>query len=295
MKNFHCKILFALVLALCSCRRSNIFEATANDPIHNPVFGPSGEMTIAFEIIGNQTDFYRALQVESNGFVRYLDSLQTAGQTTSALTQEEYGNLVALFLEKDFLHLQDHYLGEFTSSAFRYRVLFNYGGTEKLVLTDSLSAPAGLQKILARLSQQMLAVRQQALQLDLAVNRDTLAHGQEAELALTVTNPHAYAIQLRSGELLVEFFVVACNELTQAGRREAYALPYLWRKGQSEASGKFIHTSTLAAGESLTYGASWNGRNNAGAFLHGTFWIAARFATVPGGYSAWHPIQVVNR
>lgn len=295
MKLYHKILLCALLFVLFACERSNLFEPKDDAPINHPVFGPSGEIAIAVEITSTLPSFYRAFFIETNGFMRYIDALQNRWEATAALTQEEYSNVVAFFLEKDFLHLEDRYESAITAAAFRYRLTFRHGGVEKTITTDSVSAPANLQKILARCALQMAALRNTALQLSFTTDRDTLVHGQQMQLSLTVTNPHAQSVQLLSSGRLVDFFVIAASQLSSFERNHDSLLPYLWQEVNYVNATKALQSTVLASGESLVFNTQWNGRSNNGSLLEGSFWLAARCATIPGGISAWRPLHIIKR
>ncbi len=292
MKLLHFISLCLALFTLLACRRSNLFEPAEESAIKNPIFGPSGEVAIAIEVSASHTDHYRAWYVETNGFIKYVDALQFDGQATAALAQQELSNLVALFLEKDFLHLQDSYESALTPSRLRYRVVFNHGGMQKIVHTDSVSAPASLQEILQRLLAQMASLRDNTLLLSLIADRDTLVQGQAAKLTFTVTNPHAHALALVSSDHLVDFFVAASQPVSDAEFGGSYAPPYLWQAVEKTTSIRTVNITNLSAGQSLVFQASWNGRSDNGVLLEGDFRVAARCATIPGGYSAWLPIHI---
>ena len=292
MKYLSASLLGLALLLPLSCRRSNLFEAKPGAPIVHPLFGSSGEAVIALEVTGREQTLERALTIASNGFVRYREARRFEGQATSALSPLELGNWLALFLEKDFLHLAARYESATAPSALRYRLTFKRGSLEKNMLTDSVSAPASVQQILARCSQYMAAIRNTAVQLSLTASRDTLAHGEEARLTLTVKNPHAQPVQLLKGEPLAEFFVVAPAQLEQQEREEGDRATYVWRESLSLDQVHLAQSLELAAGAQLEYGTSWNGRSSAGVSLAGAYLLAARLATIPGGVTAWRQIYV---
>ncbi len=285
-------LLGAGVLAMLGCQRSNIFEAKPKEPIVNPLFGSSGEVAIAWEIGDNNQTRRCALLIETNGFVRYIDAARFAGQATSALSPWEYGTWVALFLEKDFFHLEDRYESKAAAGTARYRLTFRHGGFEKTVLTDSVSAPASVQQLLARFAQQIATLRESTLTLLLTASHDTLAPGEQVQLNFVVTNPHAYAVQLVQGERLVYFFAIAPAQLAQQERNLGDAAPYVWMESQSSNPLPPTQSFELAAGARLEFNTIWNGRNRNGALPEGSYGIAARFATIPGGISAWRRIYI---
>lgn len=286
-------VLLSLTLLLpLSCQRSNIFDAKPEAPIRHPIFGSSGEAVIALEVMNRQQTVERALTIESNGFVRYLDARFFEGQATSALSAQEYGNWLAMFLEKDFLHLAERYENAAAMNNTRYRLLFKHGGFEKNMLTDSVSAPASVREILTRCAQYMANMRENALQLLLTASRDTLAPGEEVQFKLAVTNPHARPVQLLKGEHFVEFFLLAPAQLEQQGRNAGELAPRVWQESAGSTQIHPTQSLEFAAGTRLEFETDWNGRSSAGVLLHGTYLLAARLATIPGGITAWRQIHV---
>lgn len=289
---FHYLVLAPLLLA---CQRTNLFESKNEAPISNPILGPSGETTIAVEIIDHASGAYRALIIETNGFVRYIDSLRFAGQFTSALSPEELGNLVALFLEKDFLRLEDRYESTLRPSATRIRIQFRHGGTRKIVFTDSVSAPASLQQILARLTQHMHALQNTGFQLTFTSDRDTIAPDEEARLTVTITNPHAQTVTLLAREPMVDFFAFAPYDFAGAAPENLYRPPFVWHNTPREASVKVVQTTELLGGESRVFQTVWRGEDQNGNPVQGNFAVAARLAATPGAYSAPRTLHVRKR
>lgn len=290
MKYLPALLLSTTMLLPFGCERSNLFQPQTQEPLNNPIHGPSDEIVFALEVIGAQPNTARALSVATNGFVRYRDARYFLGEVTSALSPEELGKHVALFLEKDFLHLGERYESNTALAQNRYRLLFKHGSVEKSVQTDSVSAPASVQQLLTDCAQQMFEVRKNALQLALSVSRDTLTHGEEVQLTLSVTNPHAHAVQLQRGERFVEFFLIA-PQLNAGGEQQDNA-PQLWQEnlgtGQLQSNVSF----SLAPQQQITTSTRWNGRNRNGALVEGTYWLAARLATLPGGVTAMHALHV---
>ena len=282
------------LLAPVACQRTNLFEAISPEAMINPIFGAAGEATIALEIVGNGQAVDRALSLAANGFVRYREARCFAGEMTSVLSSQEYGSYVALFLEKDFLHLAERYESSDAASPTRYRLTFKHGGSEKTVQTDSVNAPTSVQQILAHCAQHMATLRNTALTLALATSRDTLVQGESVQFTFNVTNPHAHPVPLRKAEQLVEFFLAAPAQLAQQERSPGTRSPYVWRESASASS---IHANAsfeLAAGKQLEFSTVWNGRDSNGVLLEGTYWLAARLATIPGGISAWRAIHVAR-
>ena len=109
MKYLPALLLSTTMLLPFGCERSNLFQPQTQEPLNNPIHGPSDEIVFALEVIGAQPNTARALSVATNGFVRYRDARYFLGEVTSALSPEELGKHVALFLEKDFLHLGERY------------------------------------------------------------------------------------------------------------------------------------------------------------------------------------------
>ena len=289
MKYLATLLVSATLLVPFGCERSNLFAPQAQEPVISPIHGPSDEILIALEVASDQPSVARALNIAANGFVRYADARYFAGEATSALAPDELGNYVALFLEKDFLHLADRYESHNDLVQTRYRIVFQHGGVKKSIQTDSVSAPASVQHLLARFAQHMSDIRKNLLTLALSASRDTLTHGEHVQLTLKVTNPHAYAVPLLRGERFVEFFVVAPE---QRGNSLESRASQIW--GQSTNAGivQANRVFSFAPQQQMQINTSWNGSNNHGALLDGTYWLAARLATLPGGVTAMRAIHV---
>ncbi len=293
MKYLPSLLVSATMLLPLGCQRSNLFEPKPQEPISNPINGPSSEIVLALEVSGAQPNAARALSIAANGFVSYRDARFFLGEVTSALSTEELGKYVALFLEKDFLHLAERYEGSAALVQDRYRLMFRHGGTGKILQTDSVSAPESVRQLLARFTQQMAEIRNNALQLALSVSSDTLIHGKQVELTFSVKNPHAHPVQVQRGERLVEFLLIT-PQLHQPARQLDEA-SQVWQENTSFEQIQSQVSFSLAPQQQLAASAIWNGRDRNGVLVEGTCWLAARLATLPGGVTAVRAIHVKKR
>lgn len=289
MKYLATILVSATLLAPFGCERSNLFDPTAREPVIPPIHGPSDEILIALEVTSDQPSATRALNIAANGFVRYADARYFGGEATSALAPAELGNYVALFLEKDFLHLADRYESHTDLVQTSYHIVFQHGGMKKSVRTDSVSAPASVQHLLARFARHMSDIRKNLLTLALSASHDTLTHGEHVQLTLKVTNAHPHMVPLLRGERFVEFFVVASEQRVNSLESR---VSQVWGQSTSVGIVQANRVFSFAPQQQMQINTSWNGSNHNGVLLEGTYWLAARLATLPGGVTALRAIHV---
>ena len=275
------------------CENANLFDSAKSGKESNLGFGPSGETAIAMDIQGGFAGVHQNLKIETNGYVRYVDHADTSGQSISMLKPDEYNALVAYFLEKDFFNLNDRYFEPNAADVFLYSITFQHGGRAKTVGADDLAAPANLGDLIARLRGIIESVEQNELKLAFDMDRRTLQHGQTVELTLTATNQQAHAVQLTSGVQMFEFYAIPS---TAAAPRipEEYSSSYAWNYTYGKVYIMILKSTTLTAGERLTFSATWDGRGNNRELLEGSYLVGAQMVSAPGGFTGLQTLQIVR-
>ncbi|MGH7492710.1 MAG: BsuPI-related putative proteinase inhibitor [bacterium] len=275
------------------CENANLFDSPKSGTENNLGFGPSGETAIAMDIQGGFAGVHRNLKIKTNGYVLYVDYGDTSGHSTSMLKPDEYNALVAYFLEKDFFDLKDSYFEPNAADVFLYSITFQHGGREKTVGADDLAAPVNLRDLIARLHGIIESIEQHELELSFSMDRRTLPHGQTVELTLTATNRQPHALQLTSGVQMFEFFAIP-HAAAAPRLPEEHSSTFVWNYTYGKVYIMILQTSTLAAGESLTFRATWDGRGNNGELLEGTYLVGAQMMSSPGGFTGLQTLQIVR-
>lgn len=289
------RIISAAILisafVMSGCGRSNLFEATENKQTDS-VFKPSGETAIAMEITGGLAGIYQNLTIDANGYARFVDAQRGGGQIAAALTAEEFGSLVTLFLQNDFLHLNDRYVHENTADAFNYDVYFNFAGSSKRVITDNLEAPANLRAVIARLTEVAEKLSASALMLELALDRELLQAGESVTLTLTAANNTSQPLPLNTGGQKFDFFAFPAATLTLAPQMQLQLPEPAWHWSFEKAFIAIVENTTLAPGEALQYSVTWDGKGNNGEQLEGAYFIGAQLVASPGGMTALRELRI---
>lgn len=281
-------LIFAF--AVTGCGRSNLFEATENKQTDS-VFKPSGETAIAMEVTGGLAGTYQNLTIDVNGYARFVDA-QRGGQIAAALTAEEFGGLVTLFLQNDFLHLDDRYVQENTADAFNYDVYFNIAGSSKRVVTDNLEAPANLRAVIARLTEVAQKLSDSALTLELALDRELLRAGESVTFTLTAANNTSQSLPLSTGGQKFDFFAFPAAALTLAPQMQLGLPEPAWHWSFEKAFIAIVENTTLAPGEALQFSVTWDGKSNNGEQLEGAYFIGAQLVASPGGMTALRELRI---
>jgi hypothetical protein len=275
------------------CENANLFDSPKSGMESNLGFGPSGETTITMDIQGGFAGVNRNLRIDNNGYVRYVDYADSNGHSMSMLNPDDYNALVAYFLEKDFFNLNEKYFDPNAADVFLYSITFQHGGRAKTVGADDLAAPANLRDLIARLHGVIENIEQHELHLSFSMDRQTLPHGQNVELTLTATNQQPQALQLTSGVQMFEFFAVSSNEAAPR-LPEEYSPSFVWNYTYGKVYIMILKSTTLAAGESLTFHATWDGRGNNGELLEGAYLVGAQMMSSPGGFTRLQTLQIVR-
>lgn len=282
----HRLLFFLLALLVGGCNNSHLFSPSEQENKLDPFDGPSATAIIEMQVTGGFAGVNQQLQIFTNRYTQYIDLPQTR-QLAAALSNEEYSGLIALFVEKDFLHMQPSYLDANVADAFHYRLTFRYSGTTKQVETDYLSAPSALQGLVGRL-REVSDWLSHSLKLELQVSDDTLRHGEKLLLTLSATNQSANSLTLkfRNGQIY-DFFAATPAKIT------AFPPSAVWNWAHDQYFIQVLGSGTLQAGETRTYSVEWDGRSNNGELLVSEFWLGGRLVSLPGGYTALHRVVVM--
>lgn len=283
------KLSIVLILSaafIWSCNNSNLFSPNNDEKNQALVDGPSGQTVIEMHVTGGIAGVNEQLLIDANRYVRFSDH---NGQIETALSAEEYSRLVALFVEKDFLHLKSSYVESGIADAFYYRIIFRYGGNEKEVTTDYLTAPAELQTIIDKLRGVIESLRRQSLVLEFKTSAETLRHGEKITLTLTASNRNAAPITVQTGGQKFDFFAMPASV-----RASLSSSNFAWNWAHEKFFIAIVEALTLQPGESRTFSAEWDGRDNNGNWVEGEFWLGARLVARPGGYSSLRRVLVVK-
>lgn len=287
-------VLMAATLALLGCGRANLFEASENRNA-DPMLKANGEVTIALDVAGGLAGIQQNLTIYANGYTRFVDVQSGRGEIVASLSPEQYGELVALFLHSDFLHLDDRYMLENTADAFAYEVQFNYAGSRKRVVTDNLEAPAGLQAIIARLSELIRELTDKSLTLELTLDRAELQHGESVTLTLLAANQTRNTLRLHTGGQKFDFFAYPAAVLSPVPPSGLHGAEPVWRWAADKAFIAIVEEIALAPGQRLQYSVVWEGKANSGELLEGTYYVGARLTASPGGSTALHELRITKR
>jgi hypothetical protein len=285
MKAF--RLFFLIAAFLAGCSNSNLFAPTESEKNTDPFRGPSGQSTFEVQITGGVAGVSQQLVIDANRHVRYTD-VHPQQQLETVIAAEEYNQLVTLFVEKDFLHMQSTYINAEVVDAFLYRILFRYGGVEKQVETDYFGAPPELRVLVDQLIRVIDTLLNKSLALKFKTSADTLRHGEKLTMTLIATNRSSNTLTLhfRSGQFY-DFFATPLTPVLAI-----YPPPVSWNWAYDKAFIQILQTIPLQPNESLTYSAEWDGRSNKGDLLIGTFLLGGRLVSIPGGYTPMRSIVV---
>jgi len=278
--------LFFLMAALVwSCSNANLFSPNDDENNQKQL---TAESVIEMQISGGFAGVNQQLLVDPNGAVSYIDFAY--GQREIKLAAEEINRLVALFIEKDFLHMQPEYVDPRVADAFQYQLTFKHGGATKRVATDYLSAPAELKALVDALRLVVDALIDKSLVLEFKTSHEILRPGEKMTLTLTATNRSnaPITIQFSSGQQH-DFF--ASSQTTPLSK---FPPAFVWNWAHDKAFILIFGVETFQPGESRTYAVEWDGRSNKGEALAGEFWLGARLVAQPGGYSAWRRVTIAK-
>jgi hypothetical protein len=283
--------ILLIVVLIGGCSNANLFSPNNDEKNQQNLDGPSGQTVIEMQITGGFAGVNQQLLIDANRYVQFIDHRGQSGQIETVLTTEEFNRLITVFVEQDFLHMQPEYIDANVADAFKYRIIYRYSGANKQVDTDYFGASPELRIIVDNLLN--LTKPLDGLALEFKTSAEQLRHGEKLTLTLTATNRNAAPLAIQTGGQRFDFFAATMATAAPVSRISAQSLLWSWAHGKVFIA--IAINETLQPGESRTYSAEWDGRNNNGELLEGEFWLGARLVAQPGGYSPLRRVVVTKR
>jgi hypothetical protein len=229
------------------------------------------------EITGSIAGVQQQLVVDKSGLAIFSDGFRSNPRWTVQLSPAEVQELIALMLDNNFFALRGPYIDPRVSDAFFYEITFIYNQRRNTVVTDHFADPEPLKRIVEGVITLQKRIIENGLSLKLDVKPLANEHRQ-FDLTLTVANVSKDAIELRfNSSQIFDFYARRSSESFSSNSSAA------WSWAHDKVFAQSIIYKNLAAGETLIYRVTWDGRDNAGNPLTGEVWLGATLKSTPGG------------
>ena len=241
-----------------------------------------GTVFLNVDITGGFAGVRQNLQLDESGNVFFKDSLRPGANWKIQLTPAQLEDINKLMAENGFFGLNDSYIDTRAADAFIYAISYRKNDQSKTVLTDGISVPENVTRIIQGIVELVSKVTGYGLLFELRLNPSQIKTDENVEMTLLVTNGTDQPIRLRfmSGQV---FDFLAVKEPVVGDGPELL----VWNWAHGKAFTLQIWTLDIQPGEAKSYQVTWDGRDNNNDALTGRFAIRAVLVSIPGG----SPIQ----
>ncbi len=237
----------------------------------------SSDEILRVRVTGGIAGVEQLLHVEEDGRAEFSDRTFTRTQATRQLQQSEVDDLTTLMSSNRFFELGDSYIDPNTADAFLYEITFRSGDESKTVTTDEIAAPSNLKGIVAGLNALIEKIKNNGLELTLALDRNQSGREDSTAMTLTVRNvlSRQLTLRFRDGQI---FDFSAAQTVPQSNEEKI-----VWNWAHDRAFTQALWDMVLEPGQTEAYQVVWNGKSNDGQVLSGEFRIRAELVSLPGG------------
>ncbi len=238
----------------------------------------SGTVFLNVDITGGFAGVQQNLQLDESGNAFFKDSLRPGANWRIQLGLEQLEDIKKLMSENDFFGLNDSYIDTRAADAFLYTISYRENDQKKTVLTDGMSVPENVDRIIQGVVELISKVTGHGLQFDLRLNKSHINTDENVEMTLLVSNVTDQPIRLRfeSGQV---FDFLAVKEPVVGDGLELV----VWNWAHDKAFTLQILGFSIQPGETKSYQVTWNGRDNNGGALNERLAIRAVLTSIPGG------------
>ena len=276
-----CKSILLLCCGLwaLSCTRIDIFDSVETE---EPVIVPesSQESILTVTTTGSTDEPAQRLRVYADG-TAYLENYQNFSQKTAVLTQADLQHLQKTFSDNDFFNILEPAGIDETFDSYAYRIDYSWQNENRTLTLSPDRASSNSDNIVAEIENIIHRLADNGLDLRLIVEKlcGTFI------FTLNVLNSGKRPLTLSFNSLKTHDIFVR-----DPSRNGPEATVWNWAKDFVFA--QVTQEYVLAVGETLRYKHVWDGRDNHGTEVKGTFAVSGHLLSTPGGITRALPISV---
>ena len=272
-------LIILCLIFLLACEGPKLFEAPVDMLQDGGNMSPEGPELMWVHITGGFAGVNETIRLWQNGFAS-IDGYYGAATRKAVVQQSEVNSIINVFVNNDFFHLDGSYLSApRIADAFLYEIRFDYGGISNTVVTDGFAGPESIKRIVTTIHDFITKIVQATPKIELSVNKTQLAPGDTLAMRLTVTNPTDQPMVLHFNDAQIYDFIVRDNSTDEPDSN------VIWNWAFDKMFAAVLTDLTLQPGEVRVYEKIWQGRDNNGKLVQGTFLVSAQLVGMSGGTS----------
>ena len=277
---FRAFLLLAIVLISGACERVKVFEPEGEEPTNNE----STVEILNVNITGGFAGVNQELRIYADGQA-VLENALTYREKRTILAEQEVKEIIRRFAENDFFHLESSYGERDVVDAFYYEISFSNGYNSHRVVTNGFDIPENLKRLLDEINRLVDRVLNDGIELELKLDRDRMAVGDTLNITFSIRNTTDHPIELTFPSSQIADIIIARDyEMTQEN--------IVWNWAHDFAFLTVITQHTLMPNEPYAITVSWDGKDNDGTPVHGTFYVSGVLESFRGGQTKPVPIVV---
>ncbi len=277
-------LIIAFVFGLASCEHPAVFAPAGSQELVDKIAADS-TVILQVDISGGIAGIQQQLRVYENGLVVLEDGWRSGRIWWDRFSREQLTAMQQYFIGNGFFLLNRKYVNDRVKDALYYDIFFRHADLAGMVTADVFDAPENLKRLItwiAELNTRLIT----ALDYRFVASADTLASGNSVQLSLTVYNRTNSTAQLNFSDMQ-EFNFLAFRKYDRDRQQKRGQQSAVWRWDADKAFAQVMHEIDLAAGDSLEFFTTWDGRDNSGRFIAGEYLLAGELVSAPGGRSPW--------
>ncbi len=282
MKHYFFSFLLMILVLSAACDFPGIFSNGGTVETESEQTA-AGDTVLSVFISGGIAGVNQALVIKADGNASFVDGFRPGQRWELELDTPAMANINLLMANNHFFRLGDEYIHPNLADGFLYKITYSHEGQRKTLITNNLAVPLDLAAIVSGLTDLINQVQNDSPGLTLLLNKDTMRKGDKVEMTLQVKNFSSVPLTLNFIDGQIFDFQVRRHT------NESVAEELVWNWAHGKGFTDALWSMTLSAGESKSYQIFWDGVDNAGDAVFGTFAIRANLVSRPGG-----TVQLMN-
>jgi hypothetical protein len=277
----NCKSILLLCWCLwtLSCARIDIFDSSETEVF--PIAPESSQESILTVTIAGPTDEPdQRLRIYADG-TAYLENYQNFSQKIAVLTQADIEHLQKTFSDNDFFNILEPAGIDRTFDSYAYRIDYSWQDENRTLTLGPENSSSNSDNIVAEIDDIIHRLADNGLDLRLIVEKQSGTF----IFTLDVLNSGKQPLTLSFNSMKTHDIIVR-----DPSRNGPEATVWNWAKDFVFAQVAQQHI--LAVGQTLRYKHVWDGRDNQGTEVKGTFAVSGHLLSTPGGITRALPIFI---
>ena len=269
--------LLLIVLVTFSCDNLNIFNSDASNEENFPDSGSDRPVLIVHKT-GGFAGVNETIELNSSGLSKITGNhLYTEKRIN--LSGQAVERIRASLIQNQFFKLESEYVDQDVRDAFFYEIWFENNGQSRTVYTNGFNVPANLERILQEINQLENSVLNDGLKMEVKLDKETMKAGDSTTVQFVITNTSTSHMKLVFNS--AQMYDIRVHRSITDNQSDL-----VWNWAHDRFFAQSVVVKVLIPEQNLTFTEIWDGKNNQGEQVLGTFWVSGELVSTPGGITS---------